>query len=93
MRVTGPPTVSESLRRRVETVGWASESSSAARVTLPRRIVASKAMSCGRKPWRKKRRSRARGMKEPLSLEVAKVSLTTIVSIAADHAGARLRPD
>ena len=50
---TGAPTVSESLRMRQETVGWASESSSAARVTLPWRTQASKATSWGKKPWRK----------------------------------------
>ena len=59
---TGPPIVSESLRSRQETVGWASDSSSAARVTLPRRTHASKAMSWGRKPCRKYRRRRARVM-------------------------------
>ena len=50
---TGAPTVSESLRSRQETVGWASDSSSAARVTLPWRTQASKATSWGKKPCRK----------------------------------------
>ena len=49
--------VSASFFSCSETVGWARCSSSAARVTLPRRATASKTMSWGSSPWRKNRRA------------------------------------
>ena len=51
--VSGVPNVSESFRSMQEMVGCASESSSAARVTLPKRTQASKAIICGSSPCRK----------------------------------------
>jgi hypothetical protein len=58
-----------------ETVGWARCSSSAARVTLPRRATASKTMSWGNSPWRKET---ARSARHPGSFSVTEVWLAAL---------------